>query len=302
MSAFASMDLNGDGVVTQEEFCAAQRRMAAQHPGGRPAGGPEWLAAPPAVQAMRAVSRIEVQEKVNAIEAGAALLGQEVEMPNRYAVIDGATHQQVFFAVEQTGFVQRQLKQCFGDCTPWNLDIFYTGRGAPQKAFHVERPATCTCCCFNRPAAGVYDATSGRVLGSISDPCTCLSTYFTVRDESGRAVLSADGGCCQLGLWCPCPCGPCSRVDFDITDTQSGRTVGHIQKRVPSPLMWMFAPDVDNYAIDFGRVSNPNYKVLIMAMSIFMDFRYWNDNTRDNRNRGLPYLQVDQYARGAGDM
>ncbi|CAK0825866.1 unnamed protein product, partial [Prorocentrum cordatum] len=134
MSAFASMDLNGDGVVTQEEFCAAQRRMAAQHPGGRPAGGPEWLAAPPAVQAMRGVSRIEVQEKVNAIEAGAALLGQEVEMPNRYAVIDGATHQQVFFAVEQTGFVQRQLKQCFGDCTPWNLDIFYTGRGAPQKA------------------------------------------------------------------------------------------------------------------------------------------------------------------------
>lgn len=293
------MDLNGDRVISPEEFRAAQHMLAGHHAGLPHAGHHHGAALlPPAVQAMRHVSRVEVQEKVNLVEASTALLGQEVEMPNRYAIIDSATHQQVFFAVEQTGFLQRQMKQCFGDCAPWNLDIFFTGHGAPQKAFHVERPATCTCCCLNRPMAGVFDASSGRPLGSIRDPCTCFSTYFSVTDERGREVLTADGGCCQLGLWCPCPCGPCSVVNFDIADSQTGQKVGSIQKRIPSPFVWLMAPDVDNYAVDFGQVSNPSYKVLIMAMSMFMDFRYWNDNSRDNKNHGLPYLRVDGLTRG----
>lgn len=180
----------------------------------------------------------------------------------------------------------RQLNQCFGDCAPWNLDILYTGQGTAKSAFHLERPWTCTCCCFNRPVVNVLDAVTGATVGSISDPFTCCSTAFTVRDARGRRVLSADGGCCQPGLWCPCPLGPCARVDLGVTDAESGARVGHVRKRLPGCCMWLLAPDVDNYEIDFGAVRSPAYKTLLMALAIFMDFRYFNNSSRDEQSRG----------------
>lgn len=243
---------------------------------------------------MQNVAKIQIQEHVDYLEAGAALLGGvEVEMPNRYAVLDGMTGQQLFFATERTGFIMRQLKQCFGDCAPWGVDIMYTGRGPHQRAINVDRPTSCTCLCLNRPTADVVDATTGYSLGSITDPCTCFSTVFHVRDRSGSEVLVADGGCCQAGLWFPCPFGPCAQVDFDLLERRSGHKVGHIRKMLPNPLMWAFAPDVDNYFVDFGKVHDPAHKALLMALAIYMDFRYWNDSTRDRKDHGIPFLSSE---------
>lgn len=252
-----------------------------------------WHKSPPAARALQNVSCIQVQEKVSLLEAGAAaLLGHEVEMPNTYAIVDTASHRQLFYAQEKTGFVMRQVKQCFGDCAPWNLDIMSSYAGA-QPALHVDRPFSCTCLCLNRPIAGVYDA-GGLPLGTITDPCTCLSTVFHVRDAYDTEVLTVDGGCCQPGLWMPCPVGPCAQVDFDIKDTRSGRKVGRIRKQLPGLLSWLIAPDVDNYTVDFGHVRDATHKLLLMTLAIYMDFRYWNDSTRDNKDYGLPFLGADR--------
>lgn len=238
-----------------------------------------------ALQMLSQVTSVEVQEKANLIEAVTALLGAEIEMANRYRILDqqGA---EIMYAVEQTDCLTRQFKSCCGDCAPWNVDIMYTYGGASQKVFSLTRPCTMTCCCFNRPVMTVVDATNGSVLGSMVDPFACCDLTFTMQDPQGGDVLKGKGGCCQWGLCCPLPCGPCSEVNFPIHDASSDQEVGHIQKKVPSCLKFLFASDVDNYKIEFGAVENPSYKAMLIAMTIFIDFRYFNDNKNDNNNGG----------------
>jgi len=240
----------------------------------------------PHSMALAQVDRVEIKEKVNMIEALTAIIGQEVEMPNRYKIFNGDTQEELFFAVEQTDFCTRQVKQCLPDCAPWKLDILYTQGGAQQPAYKLERDWTCTFCCFNRPVVTVTDAVTGEKIGSLQDPFACCDLTFTVRDSMDNAALKLNGGCCQWGLCCPLPCGPCAEVDFPIEDSQTGSEVGHLQKRVPSCLKFLGAPDVDNYKLDFGGVKNPQYKAMLIATSIFIDFRYFNNNSNDD-NGGL---------------
>lgn len=239
-----------------------------------------------ALAILQQVQGVEVQEKANLIEAVTALLGHEIEMPNRYRILDqqGA---EIMYAVEKTDFCTRQMKNCgMGDCSPWEVDILYTYGGVQQKAFSLQRPCTFTCCCLNRPEMTMTDATNGAVVGKMVDPCSCCDLTFTMQDPEGNEVLKGKGGCCQCGMCCPLPCGPCSEVNFPIVDAQSGDDVGHIQKKVPSCLKFLFASDVDNYKVEFGKVQNPNYKAMLIAMAIFIDFRYFNDNKNDENNGG----------------
>jgi len=235
----------------------------------------------PALQAMHNVSCIEIHEKVSVIEAATALLGQEVEMANRYSIHDGKSGEQLFYATETTDCCARQFGQCCSACAPWSVDILHTERGSAHKAFHLEKPWSCTCLCINRPEVEVTDSNTGHKIGSITDPLTCCNFAFHVKDASGKAVLRADGGCCQLGIWCPCPCGPCAKVEFEVNDIQ-GNHVGHMQKRIPGCCTWMLAPDVDHYKIDFGSVRSAVHKSLLMSLAIFTDMRYFNDNSNDD--------------------
>merc|ERR1711871_1158174 len=106
-----------------------------------------------------------------------------------------------------------QIKQCFGDCAPWKLDILYTQGGQQQVAYKLEREWTCTFCCFNRPEVTVTDAVTVEKVGSLVDPFACCDLTFTLRDPFDNAALKLNGGCCQWGLCCPLPCGPCAEVD-----------------------------------------------------------------------------------------
>eukprot|EP00931_Biecheleriopsis_adriatica_P043719 TRINITY_DN24980_c0_g1_i2.p1 TRINITY_DN24980_c0_g1~~TRINITY_DN24980_c0_g1_i2.p1 ORF type:complete len:207 (-),score=20.49 TRINITY_DN24980_c0_g1_i2:88-708(-) len=205
-------------------------------------------------------------------------------MANKYKIYAEGGEHELFYAVEQTDCCTRQMKQCVPDCAPWNLHILYTEGGANMNAFHIERPCTCTFCCFNRPKADVMDATTGLKMGSLIDPFACCDLTFTLNDANDEPVLKANGGCCQWGLCCPLPCGPCAEVNFPIEDVKTGAQVGNIQKRVPGCCKWCIAPDVDNYHIDFGGVQDPQYKALILTLSIFMDFRYFNENPNDDES------------------
>lgn len=241
------------------------------------------MALPPHLAALQQAERIEVKEKVNVIEAVTAIIGQEVEMANRYKVFRNGGDDEIFYAVETTNCLTRQLKQCFPDCAPWNVDILYTEGGNSTKAFKLQRDWTCTCCCFNRPVVEMVDVTTNEKVGSIQDPFACCDLTFNIRGPSDDTALKANGGCCQWGLCCPLPCGPCSVVNFPITDAKTGSDVGHLEKKVPGCLKFLFSPDTDNYKVDFGGVSNPQYKALLMGLSIFVDFRYFNDNRNDDK-------------------
>uniref|UniRef100_A0A7S4QGY9 Phospholipid scramblase n=1 Tax=Alexandrium monilatum TaxID=311494 RepID=A0A7S4QGY9_9DINO len=237
----------------------------------------------PHMQCLRSLPRVNVKEQVSIIEAVTAIIGQEIEMANKYKIVDGDNNQQ-FFAAEETGCCTRQLKQCAPDCAPWSVGIAYTPPGGPEmKAFTLKRDWTCTCLCFNRPVVDVYDDATKQKLGSISDPFACCDLTFSIRDPSDNLVLKANGGCCQWGLCCPLPCGPCAEVNFPVTDAKTGDEVGHLKKKVPGCCKFCCAPDVDNFEIEFDKVGNPQYKALMMALALFMDFRYFSDNPNDDQ-------------------
>jgi len=237
-----------------------------------------------AMQHLAALPRVEVQEKANVLQEVTALLGAEVEMANRYKVLD-PNGMQVFYAVERTDCCRRQMQNsCCHDCASWEVDVLYTPTGGLSQHFlALQRPCQCTCCCFNRPVADVIDAPSGQKIGSFRDPCTCTSLKFQVRDATDTDVLVVNGGhcCCQPGIWCPLPCGPCARVKFSVEDAHSGHEVATIQKRVPGCLTWCFAPDVDNYHVTYDQVQNAQWKAILLAFTIFMDFRYFNVNANE---------------------
>eukprot|EP00811_Abedinium_folium_P003739 NODE_13439_length_1165_cov_13.684971.p1 GENE.NODE_13439_length_1165_cov_13.684971~~NODE_13439_length_1165_cov_13.684971.p1 ORF type:complete len:280 (+),score=54.08 NODE_13439_length_1165_cov_13.684971:34-840(+) len=238
------------------------------------------------ISCLSSMNKVEIKEKVNAIEALTAMLGQEIEMANRYKVFTDGGSEELFYIVEQTDCMMRQVKQCCPDCAPWKVSMFYTRNGANQLVYNITRDATCTFCCFNRPVINVTDVTTGEKIGSARDPWAFCDLTFTIRDPQNEPVLNVNGGCCQPGLWCPLPCGPCAEVNFPITDAKSSAKVGHIQKRVPGCCKFLIADDVDNYNVDFGEVEHPQYKAMVIAMAIFIDFRFFSNNSADNGGGG----------------
>jgi len=79
-------------------------------------------------------------------------------------------------------------------------------------------------------------------------------------------------------------------VTFRIEDVTTHEHVATITKQVPSAFAWCFAPDLDNYKIDFDKVQAKEWKALLLALTIFMDFRYFNTNRNEQegerRRRG----------------
>ena len=86
-----------------------------------------------ALQILSQVTSVELQEKANLIEVATALLGHEIEMANRYRILD-QDGTEIMWAVEQTGCCNRHFKTCCGDCAP-------TYGGASQKVFSIDSPA-----------------------------------------------------------------------------------------------------------------------------------------------------------------
>jgi len=236
-----------------------------------------------AMECLQNVKRVEVKEKANVLEAATAVIGLEIEMANRYEIFsigEGEQTEQIFYAIEETDFCRRQAKSCCPDCAPWHAKILYTQGGKSELAFTLDRPCTCTCCCFNRPVVDIYQGSSKLKVGAIRDPFACCDLTFSLMDGNDTEVMKAKGGCCQCGLWCPLPCGPCSLVHFDIAKPNDAYA-GKMLKKVPGCCSWLFAGDVDNYKIEMDGVSEPESKLLMIVLAVFTDFRYFNNNPCD---------------------
>lgn len=246
----------------------------------------EALMSAPAMQVMASLEAIDVKEKVNHAEALSAAFGAEVEMANKYKISNHKNGVDVFFAVEKTGLLQRQLQTVCGDCAPWELDIVYTEGTRRDLAFKIERPWTCTCCCCNRPTVEIRDIGTNRLIGTIKDPPKCCTAMkFKMWDGSDNLVGTASTPCLQCGLCCSCPCGPCSRIHLTVRD-KWGKKTGSMYRQIPGCCKFCCCPDVDNYHVEFDKDMDPVAKVLLMALAIFMDFRYFNNNPLDRRKDG----------------
>jgi hypothetical protein len=281
-------------------------------------GGPMYGAPPqqmmaPLVQVdpwrlLGSLPEVKIVEKMNMLETAAGLLGElmgvdmELEMANKYVIQNSQGHN-VFFAVEQSDFCARN---CCGDCRAIDIDIVVLGQDPKvqemaenqfdwsfnplgkvdlsnsQKFLKMQKEFQCTCCCFNRPIIDVSNPVTGQSIGKIKDPWACCDMTFELMDKDEQPTLRAKGGCCQLGLICPCPCGPCAEVNFDVTDAKTGAEVAHMKKVIPDCLKFIVADDVDNYEVEFREVQNPEWKAMLIALGLFIDFRYFNERSDKN--------------------
>ena len=142
------------------------------------------------------------------------------------------------------------MRQCCGAQREFNLDIYMRDRMNPEEGrgpilSHAFRPfKCCEFVCFNRPEMFVKNA-SNQHIGHVFNPFTCCSWDV---DVSGPAEHRYDNGevdpeaakaiagtpwklsatCCQLGIYCRCPCDPCKRVIFEIKDSEDN-VVGELQ-------------------------------------------------------------------------
>jgi hypothetical protein len=148
-----------------------------------------------------------------------------------------------------------------------------------------EREYTCTLLCFNRPVMRVIqiDGEQEQIIGFITYPWTCFDYVYDIREiPEGKPPFSVIGSCCQCGLYCVCPCGPCKEVKFQVFENSNKSIIGNISKVWPGCLKAMCS-DADNYLIDFPIDLNPKLKSLIIATAIFMDYQHFETSpTRDN--------------------
>jgi len=55
-----------------------------------------------------------------------------------------------------------------------------------------------------------------------------------------------------------------------------------MKKVVPGFLKFMVADNISNYEIEFGRIMNPEWKAMLIALGLFLDFRYFNERSDKN--------------------
>lgn len=149
------------------------------------------------------------------------------------------------------------------------MSIYVRDVENPQEArgpvlTHAFRPfKCCEFLCFNRPEMFIKNS-RGLQVGHVRAPFTVCDARVDAGPPAADRVdqgdpdpdaLKGDGwpytitaSCCQAGLYCKLPSGPCKRVLFDIKD-RSDETVGELQHVVAGCCKLMV--DVDNYAIRF---------------------------------------------------
>jgi len=195
-----------------------------------------------------------------------------------------------FFVKENSTCCERTFSSaCGGLCKQWRMEIFLLGpngiqggQGEMTPFMHLERPCHATCLCLNRPEVVVTDAQTGLKIGTIREPFTCCNLKFEVLDASDRPTLDVEGCICQPGLLCPCPCDgvPCQVIDFPITDHHSKAQVAKIEKKWRWGDFCQCASEWDDYWVDFQDAKNPDFKMLLLATSIFIQMRFF-----DRRNQ-----------------
>jgi len=225
--------------------------------------------------------------KVNLMEV---LVG--FEMPNKYMISDGAGMDCFVAGEKSQGFMGAVGRQVFsGAGRPFNIDMALLVQGGNPVPFaRFSRPFTCECCCLNRPSVHVHDA-MGNPIGTIHDPFNCCHISFAILDRRGTEVLSLRHHCCdcKLTFW-GCPCG-CQQIDIDVVDTATGQPVACIRKKMSGAemigMIGGVGVDAHNYVIEFGAVQNPEYKVLLIALALFLDYRWFEHGGQSQRENSV---------------
>ncbi|EUD66258.1 hypothetical protein C922_03453 [Plasmodium inui San Antonio 1] len=202
-------------------------------------------------------------------------MGMKLDFNNRYLVLDAATELLKFTAIESSDCFNRNCLPKM--CIPINMKILTYGKELSRPDIIVEKDCSCTILCLNRPTIRMYEFSNNNnkeLIGTIKSPFSCCSYKFDLYDSAKRKIIYMDDTCCQLSILCPCPFGPFKFSNFFLRDAKTKQKVAHLQKEVP--FLKFVKRDMDNYTLNFEEVQNPEWKMMLLAFSLFMDYIYYD--------------------------
>jgi len=221
------------------------------------------------------LDRLTVKQKVSKIQAITAMMGHEWERPCKYKIVD-SWGKEIFYAQEATGCCRRQLRNAgCGQCMSWEVQFYHSSLTSREHVFDLHKPWQCSFCCINIPRAHLKAVEDGSDFGYLQEPCCSCCPKFSAHAPNGDTLLTATSHPCQIGIYFPCPCGPCSRVKWDLKDGD-GNDLGEVVKKIPLNWCKWACPgqDIDYYHVDLSKLPSSNMKALVMAMTVFIDFRF----------------------------
>lgn len=213
------------------------------------------------------------------------------ETENKYKVyacdVAGNKEGQALFKCrEKSSCFQRQCLP--GDCRKFNLEVANDSEGKFSKDgeifLELIRPFKMTFLCFQRPFVEVNYKEGGKdeFIGRIVHNFDLFNMNMTLFDKTNRERYLIKGSVFQIGLMNQrgCPCKGCQQAFCFIYDN-CGEIVGIIEKRGKG-FKGMIS-DADNFSILFPIRSTLEERACILAATLFLDFRYFEDS-ENNRN------------------
>lgn len=257
---------------------------------------------PPMTQPLGGLAALSNLSSVWVHQEAQYLEGCGCEFENEYTVYgvkeDGGELKRdktklLFECKERSSCCQRYC--CSSSMRGFDMDVkFNTAILDPYKQsgtnlapfLHLKREYRCTCCCCNRPCieTTLIEGGKNETIGYVTD-CWSLCNYVYdirgVADQDTAYVI--EGSCCQCGLCCKCPCGPCKKVDFGVFDSKGKTQLGNISK-VWTGLARTLLTDADSYVVTFPADMTPNYKVLLIVSAILIDYSHFEESPADEAN------------------
>lgn len=239
---------------------------------------------------LRGMDRVVIKQQLQLLEV---IVGWE--MAQKFLIADG-NQRDVFIAAErQNGIMGMLGRQALDESQrPFTMDIaMLTGPGMqPAPFIRLERPYTCTCCCFNRPRLNVYNAFDNRLLGYVTDPWTCCCQFkFTIHDAMDNEILKIDQSACSCAMCCwGWPCG-CQKVDFAVIDSKTGQAVGNIQRQFNSMqalgMVTGVNMDADQFQVDFHAVQAAEWKAVLIGAAMDLEYRKFGVGGQERRDESV---------------
>ena len=235
-------------------------------------------------------------------QAKSAVIKQQIELleiftgcetNNRYHVYittNSGEFVYLFKCKEESSWCDKNC--CSSESRPFSMKMRHVNNQADYFAedysnyFAIaERPFKCTCCYFERPELTTRN--NNAYFGKVTEPFSCCDPIFHVKDANNEVKWKITAECCQCGLLCRTRCGVCSEALFPIhsgnkTELDPKNCEGHIKKL--SAGIQELVSDADNFELVFPVNATPEEKLTLISAVLLIDYRFFEDNGKNNRN------------------
>lgn len=128
--------------------------------------------------------------------------------------------------------------------------------------------------------------------GKIYEPFTCCDPLFYVYNNKDELRWKIHTDYCQCGVCCRNDCGKCHEVVFPIYSGDKevfdpNESKGYV-KKLFAGLQEMIS-DADTFQLVFPVESTPEERLMLIGTVLMIDYRFYEDNKGNRRNRGYYY-------------